>query len=647
MTGTSGMTALVGGLVLVGVGFGVGYVVGGGGPAVPVTGTALDRPAASGPSVPPLAKLEGAPVPAARLESERAAAVESLRHVLDALPLPEVERGTGVITGTILTDEGAPLAGVEVSAVPSSMPDDLQRGRPPNDGDDPDVATSVRWYVEMLRWRKLARVATSTGADGRYRVEGLLDAPQGVRAKLEGWTFRANTQNTWKVRPGETVDFVASRSWSLRLDLRLPNGTQPRSATVTYRTGSGSSGMGWSPERPTWDVAPGSYEITAAAGDAQEFQSKPVTVTVPPEGPAPEVRIDLEGHPVLQGRIVWPPGERVSSARVRIVRIPAGKAADPALLASSGQDRTVYNGDAFTFADLPPGRYLVGVTRGWSGPPAATQEVEVGNGITDVDVKVPSLAPGEYVPVRILDPDGKPVSNVQITAGYRSKNRSGSSGAIAIDRPGGEKWVLTGVDDPDVEKDARYWIAVSSPAYGTKTVEYQPGATAAAEVRFEEPGKVDVEITGLAGTSYDGRARAHLGPAPGGDVQRVMSISIPDPGPDGRVTLSGIQPGDYELVLSLSYGRGSSSTIASKPLTVHSGPNRVSIAMPALYEVTIDGLDRNAYVRPKEGNQGAFRSLEGMDGRAVVDGLPAGTYTVQSGAKKSDFTVPGTSTVHL
>ena len=82
---------------------------------------------------------------------------------------------------------------------------------------------------------------------------------------------------------------------------------------------------------------------------------------------------------------------------------------------------------------------------------------------------------------------------------------------------------------------------------------------------------------------------------------------------------------------------------------VRAGANRLRIALPALHEIEVVGVAGQAWIqsRAREGPR-YLRTFKGSaDGRATIDGLPAGNYSVRCGSKSTNFTLPGATTVRL
>ena len=251
----------------------------------------------------------------------------------------------------------------------------------------------------------------------------------------------------------------------------------------------------------------------------------------------------------------------------------------------------------------------------------------------------------------MLDPEGKPLAGAQLLVGRKSGGGSSSSGATAIEREDGTIWVLHQEGDAAAgDADTTWWVEATHPVYGTKREAYRRTRASAVDLRFDKPGTLEVTVTGLAGTRYEGRIRAAL----------TGSRSCPGDVLDGsgRVTVSGVQPGIYSLALNLGGDRGRGSQIHTEEVEIRSGENRLRIEVPPLYEVEVLGVQGSAYVRAAGPDAGraacaptAVRpcSLNGP-GRRTRDGRrPARPATTRSrsGRKGARFSVPGATTVRL
>jgi hypothetical protein len=357
----------------------------------------------------------------------------------------------------------------------------------------------------------------------------------------------------------------------------------------------------------------------------------------------------LEERPGIRGRVVFPEGERASDVGVRGLRLGPEQQADPALLATGDpNDADVDEDGTFSLTDLVPGRWLVGVVRGHRGGALDSQVVDVGKGVSVVELRVPALRPEEYVAVRAFGPDGSLLTDPRFGTGYASESAMSSGSSVVIERPDGSHWVLHHPPN-GTEPDAKNWIEVTSAGHGTLRHEYPAGRGGSVDLRFAVPARVEVEVTGLRGTRYEGRIQVSLeypttGRFGGGPAARPADDT-------GTFAVPSVQPGAFEVVLRLGSGRVSRShDVNRQPVQVAPGLNRVTVALPELHAVTIEGAVGGAWLRriSAEGVRVHSAHLQaGADGRAVGDGLPAGEYEARSGSRRATFRLPGASVVRL
>ena len=629
-------------------GFAAGYVMGQGGDVLPDDEPLeLEHVDAPGPAAAPVVTLERPEIPEeepAELESARAAKLAPLREILAAMPPPDIPRGNGVISGTVKTAEGEGVAGVEIVLNPQRP---RQGNRPKTQVEPEDLTVAVMKAIESVRWRRLARLQTTTAADGSYRFDTVADLDHWIRATLEGWQIHASDpRRNHQTRPGATIDFVARQVTRVPVTIVLPDGTTPDDAMIMMQHGGAMSGMGWSRQNPYLELQPGTWELTVTAGSARQFKSDPQTVTVV-KGVAPEpLRFELESSGAIRGTIQYAPGERFQQGRVYLVRIPKGQKPDPSRLASSDQNAHLHawggSTPTFNFSDLAPGRYLLGLSRSYRGGITVTEEVEVGDEAVEVELKVPPLRREEYIVVSLLGPEGKPVAGAQLMVGRKSGGRSSSSDATVVEREDGTRWVMHpegGTSASDA--DTTWWVEATHPQYGSQREEYRRTRASSVEIRFGKPGSLELTVSGIAGSRYEGRIGASIS---GTRANRSGKLDG-----EGQVTLPGVQPGSYTVNLTLGGDRGWRSQIHSEKVDVRSGENRIRIELPPLYEIEVLGAAGSAWLRSTgKGPRRFHRNFSVTAGdRATVDGLPAGEYEVRSGSKRAKFTLPGATTVQL
>lgn len=649
MRTASGWTGRLLGALLLAGGFAAGFLAGTWSGEPPVAGPEAGAPEHATRSTPPAEALPVRVEPLGngpRLAGANAADLEPWRSAIAALPPVAVPRGTGVLSGSVRTKAGTPVPGVRVTAYPA-LPKSLFPPRADTVA-EADLPAAVHTYVQSLRWSRASRLEVLTEKDGTYTFAELADVRHRLLAEREGWRIR--TSGTSWVRPGTEVDFVATQYARVRVLLTLPDGSQPEHARLSFQGASSNIGRTWRATSPEVEVEPGTYEVTATSGDTSGLKSKSVPLTLEDAGPVPEIRLVLEGHPLILGRLVFPPGEPAPNAQVRIVRLHTGQRADPALLPPDAREVTVSafpdHEFTFEFARLSPGRFLLGVARAWRGRVVHVQEVEVGNGPVEVSLAVPPLERKEYAVLRVRGPDGKPVADVEFRTGFRSESARSSGGSATVARGDGVWWVLHHENVEPGAKDAWLWIEVSSRRYGRRKLEYEPGSAPTFEVDFAEPGSLDVTVTELAGTRYEGRVAASLQRRRGTETEWV-SRTANSLDAQAHIAFQGVQPGRYVVVLHLTGSSFDNPVLGREDVEIGPGANETRIALPALYVVAFEGLTQQGRIS-RRGGRAYHRHVPGTaDGRTTVDAVPAGTYTISSGSGTATFTVPGAATVQL
>jgi len=453
----------------------------------------------------------------------------------------------------------------------------------------------------------------------------------------------------YEARPGAVVEITAARSVEVRVEVTWPGAAAPENLQVQFRSGSSTSNFGFSPENPVANVKPGAYDVQAVGGAREELKSDPQAVEIPADGEPPVLRFVLKGRPGISGRILFAEGEEFEQVQVLSQRLARDQKAEPSLFASSfdrGAGGRSREQGRYFLPDLSPGRYAVGVSRGWNLPVVAVEEVEVADGPVERDLRVPALQPGEYVALTVLGPDGTLLRDYQVTTGYRTSNSSSSGGSNAALRPDGTRWVLHHASGQKEDPEGTWWIDATTPKYGTKRGEYRRGAQDALTIRFDEPGRVDVRLEGYRGHSHEGRLRLTLQPATEGSARAIVRGRSGEDriAEDGTQAFLQVQPGDYVLSIQVTLDR-MAPTVARVPVVVKGGRNDVAMKVPLLHAVTILGADGQVYARGKgDGSFTMFARADG-EGRAVLDGLPEGEYEIVSGQKNQTIRVPAQTEV--
>lgn len=642
---TQGPGGFIAALLLLAAGFGGGYLLGSGGTPRGAPHAATAPQAGGGAASPQPELLTAANGP----ELESAGNPSGLRAVLARLPAPEVPRGEGVITGRVMTQADAPIPGAVVRATPPTP--ESMRSWTPRSAEPLPLDELVRRTVAAHRWRKLAAATATTDADGTFRLEGLADTEYEMLVTHPDYALQRGPDGPRRARPGADLHYTMEAQVRVRADLVLPDGSTPERGTVLFQGHGHTRHAGWQASDPVVRVPPGTYTVSATAGEGGTYKSEAQRVTLG-IGTHSSLHFELRGRPGIVGRLVYPPGERWRRGRVAIAWLAPGVRADAALLDTD--DHRAYTrpgprAGRYEFKDLRPGRYLLGATRTYNGPFVVMEEVEVGDGPVERDLHLPPLEREQYVEVRVLDPDGEPLTEVSVTAGCEWKSGGSSGGSDPLVRPDGSLWVLHHASGIGMGEGGHYWVEIHSELYGTRRVVYDRASQRTLTVRYAPPATLSVDIKGIEGTRYEGRVGV-LVVEDDGNEARARSGSATRwaaADPTGRAVLADLQPGRYRVEARVGDRRWG-FPVASTTAVLTSAANRLQLAVPSLSVVTFEGVEGRVWVSRTDETGGGHRSAQAAaDGRVVMDGLPSGSYMAVSGSKRKEFTLPGASTVDL
>lgn len=587
-------------------------------------------------------------------------AEQGLSELLAALPAENIEGGTGTITGRILTADGEPLAGATVRAERILERGGARRGRGEAAPQDPSLEDVVLEVVASHRFRQATRREVCTDAKGTFAIEGLADARHRVSAQAEGYAFSSKGR-TDQVEPGAEIEFTAEPVFDIACAVVLPGGGQPKEAMIVTQNAYGEqrswTGV-WTPDDPIVRirVGAGAFKVRASCeADGEEYRSDAVDVTVEPGRQPPAVTLQLKGRPGVKGKVLFPKDEESDQAQVRLMRLAPGAAPDLERLGREGNIAWVHSHNKFSYAfrDLAPGTYAVGVQRGYQGPAVAAETVEVADHMVVRNLTVPAIDPADYLVIWVYGPKDEIIRNASISTSRRSKNQSSSGGGTVVKCKDGSYWLLrspvadgAGSPGDDEEEDLHFFVSILTEAYGEKAVEYLPGQTEPVVVRFADPATLDVTIVNYAGSGYEGSLMLTLQRAAPEERQggtrtawRAQPYAPVGPGrkglsPEGSQTFGPVEPGSYDVVLSIKSAQSSFRPVERVPVTLKAGPNAAEIAIPELHSVTIvvDDAPANATLSLRPVPRTAdFRSDQriGKDGKAEFTRLTPGEYRIQ------------------
>lgn len=640
------------------------------GPRGAPAGEALLPAGATGPVGPPApTPWQPAPAPVAAAPAPLPGAAPGgdpdLGPALARLPIPTIDVGTGAISGTVRTVDGAPLGGVLVQAWRRrSWPAGKTRDRPP---EEPDLETAVRKAVEDWHRSRGDRRRTTTGADGTYRLEGLPEGRYLMQAWHEGHRLQAGG-GAHEAQPGATVDFTATVLVRVPVTVLGPDGRAPARATIEVRVKTAGSvqatTQAWTPDEAWVELEPGTYHLVATleatgGGTVMRSMSRFVAegseefpLTVEAGHPPPPVTLAIRSQPGVEVTVRFPPAETPTAgqARVRLLALPAGTAPDLDQLARRGKTEFVYGSHrVVAFGPLEPGRYVVGVSRSQGGAIVDSAVVEVADRLVRVELTLPAADPATQLVVRVVGPDGAAIGDASFMLTVRTENSSRGTGltpvrradgSYALDPPAEAAKHLAGERAPG----RRVELEVNTPSHGSRKVEIGAGQREVT-VRFGAPATLEVTVDGYAGSALAGRLALALVPGTG-DADDARSALLmrhhvgdgePGLGPNGTQRFGPVEAGAYTLLASITDRDDGFGGIGAgrHALTLQPGANRWRMPVPLVYTLTVTvegdgGGQLELCPASSETGWGQLRRRVPADGRVVFECVPAGRYRLKS-----------------
>lgn len=608
---------------------------------------------------------------------------EMVAKILASIPAPAVASGSGAITGVVRTEDGAPVGGVLVRGVQTRRYEGpARRFKKDREPGDAEIERQVYAMIESHKQREVTAVEAHTAADGAFVLERLADSPYSVAAYMKGYSFQPlQGQNVHNVKAGGTVEFVARPLVEVAVNVLLPDGSRAAKATINYDQGSENfrygSGEQWVADDPVIQIHPGTYTLRAVAtegemSEGEEYRSDPQEVAIAAGVQPPALTFQLKGRPGIKGKLIFPKGEEIRSPNVTVVRSPDGSLPSIQKIREESMRgrRLSFEGpgfnapSSFSFTDLAAGTYALVYLRTYQGPIAAAELVEVKDSTVFKDLVVPPLERGEYTIVWVYGPNGEVLRDVNLSTRYQSKGGSGGGGGESIRRPDGSSWVLNPVinqQDESAGEDAHYYIVANSSRYGQKEAEYRPGESSEVTIQFSEPAVLDVSISGYVGSGQEGAISLSLRKQRDDEGMEGRyygsSFGFEQLNAEGRQTFQKIEPGAYDLVVSVNTEGHQSLVWDRIPVTLKPGKNALAVPMPPLYPLTVTCEDAAADTRLSLGRlsvdgetASSSHRLDG-EGRTQFTRLPPGDYVVRTygskGVGEMRVTLPGPNEIRF
>lgn len=553
----------------------------------------------------------------------------TIAELLKDVSIPAVPSGSGEITGRVLTEAGKPLEGVTITCS-SDYPED--RGGSLKTAEE-RIAARMRYE----KWIDAARRTASTGADGAYRLSGLGESTEyTLSATLEGWEITRAGSGGNRLKPGDTCDFTAAISLKLEVTVYLPDGKLAQSGRVTASIdsvhGISSTSMHIRGGMASLSLKVGKWSLRAESGDYNEFTAEPVNIEVKPDEALQPLELHLKATPGIAGTVEFPKEFGNLSANVYLQVNPPAEAPDEMFDNDrSMPDEWVHRGK-FNFRSLAPGNYrllLVCHNRivDWA-------DVSVSDAHVVVALAVPPPRPEDYIVIRAYGPDGELLTDVVLYITLHSGNGSRGRGGGEVRRPDGSFWLSRNIfGRTKQEGESWYTLKVEHSVYGYKEVRYEFDDTHDVDVRFVVPATAKLTVANFNDHPLREKLRWSL-KRDGDDGRRAFFDDDDETGRSSPFSFGPEEPGAYFLVLLLETDHYEHRELYRQPVTLVAGENTLTALVPSLYTLTIVKGDvdiTRVDVRGKdtEFEHRGYRS-EVKDGRLVIEGVPPGTYILET-----------------
>ena len=614
----------------------------------------------------------------------------------------EQEVGPGVIRGRVLDTEGRPIAGVLVRATrrrergPSAS-DPSQIGVMPQ---KPSLERHLRNAAKEYAAGRARSFEATSNASGEFALKGLQEGRYSLSPYAKGYLLRKkggraghipfdeNWREIAEARTGDEIVFIGVAILDVPVSVRLADGTEVEHAIVRCSDrpigsgeswsqnlfGHGRSEFAWSPSSPRLRLPARTIYLKAFANPSSsdpafdtymvDFRSESVEVVLEPGTNPPTVILSLESRSGIRGRVIFPT-ERLRDTMpvVHLMALPAGGEVNLEALPDSTHDVTLRRGeDQFSFLDLLPGRYAVGVNRDWNAPIEVHEVFDVGAGVIQCELRLPPPDMGQFIHVTVLRPDGGIADEVHFGFTHRSGGGSSSrSGSAPMRTQEGVYLYSVPVNSKNayyVEPSAEdeFLISIRADGYGKLEVPLTPGQR---EITIQLVGEAILEISvlGIAGSSIHGQLQVSVQALLEGGIGSSSTSFGKDVSPQGKVHFDELAAHRHRVTLSTKFRRGTpgsylhGSKLMTTDVVLHPGANLLEITAPPVYtlEVLLEGTQeiRNIYLWRVSHETGEIMESVGSQntdelGRASFDHLPAGRYSLQAQDTEElgAFTVP-------
>lgn len=494
--------------------------------------------------------------------------------------LAQLPSGPCRIYGRVTNEAGEPLPDVTLiaSATRSALSQDF-------------LDKSFEQQIEDLRLLQANRSLTSTDSAGNYEINGLPAQSYEVYAKSAGRIFEIKDSKLEKRRISPSdfsnskksveLNFTGLLSAGLHLKVLDPNGQALNEATVhflgLYRWNE--SQRPWRAQEPSLPLRPGLYNFFLTAGERDRFRSATLSIEVSAESASPPIEVRLQESPGLEVTI-RSNQDLQNASGLDLVALPfQGECPSDKTITESydrhiGLQSSLDQPGLYYTSKIQPGHYVVGIVLGQRV--IAKTIVDIDQGLTRVELPY-NLEDDKFLKILALDPKGRPLTELNVELIRGGPNGTPIS-AMAL--RSGDEWLIH-VEPPEKAENAQNqaMTLVVFSQFGRKSIDFREGERGPWTIRFDNPARLDVTVSGLRGSGLESSLSVCT-LEPGENPQNSYHTKQASFDSEGRATLVSLSPVETDVVL-LFGGQWGTLRIAERRLILNAGNNSVSFSTPA------------------------------------------------------------------
>lgn len=573
---------------------------------------------------------------------------------------PPLRPGNGVVHGMVRTAEGVPIPGATVVfTLESRKPREIEKrldeaGRPRFPSAEEEAQKALERHIDSAA----SRFESSSGQDGRYRLEGLPDSGRGTLAFYKpGFVFGEHlmASDAW-IEIGATFDVIGRPAHRVAFDVIGADGAPLDEARLNLEFGgtgwSMTDEVHWQRSDPAIEMGGGVFTAWACPMDEDLFVSDKVRTEVPSDiSTGRPVVLRIRPRVVIKGRILFPDGQTPSDYEIGMATLGKGQPAltNEQFLAAEKVDGYQWRArGAYRFEDLAEGTYQIGVTLGHLVV-LGMAVVEVKDRPVDCDIKCEAIRTDDYIVVKTVGAQNQPLIDTRIVEPWQ-RSFMILPGIYHVVKKEHFRPSQKISDD----EETKLKIVVESQQLGTKSVEIDPRKDAEVTMKFEAAARIHVKVPGVSVHPLSPRFKIEV-TAEKSDTPLFFDEST-KARKDDVWTFDRIQPGNYRVTLvTIDAGR-SQCVLAATDVTVGGTDVDATLIIPPIGSLTVTtdpSIKLNDVSLVPLGDQSIVGFPHGIakNGAFEFDIVAGGTYEVQVSASVElasvVVSIPAVDKVHV